>query len=170
MSLGPGGPSSGSYTGIVTVLQQLVQGQAAILSTLQKLAGGITANYASGAWTPALAFGGASVGLTYTSRSGKYTQVGGLIIAEFSIVLSAVGSSAGAATIGGLPVASIASGSSLLGAYSALATISGPVILTVPAGSSVNLLASGAAATSALTNSNFTSTSNFQGSVIYWAS
>lgn len=54
-------------------------------------------------WTPAITFGGGSTGLTYSSRTGRYTRVGKLIYASCEIRLSNKGSSTGAAKIGGLP-------------------------------------------------------------------
>ncbi len=61
--------------------------------------------YKEGSWTPVLKFGGASVGITYTTQSGVYRQVGNAVLAACSITLSAKGSSTGAVTITGLPVA-----------------------------------------------------------------
>lgn len=60
----------------------------------------------AGTFTPALAFGGGSTGLTYGSRVGLYRRVGNVVHYAISIVLSAKGSSAGAATISGLPYTS----------------------------------------------------------------
>lgn len=59
--------------------------------------------YAEGTFTPALAFGGGSTGLTYSSRSGKYTRLGSVVFFYLELVLSAKGSSTGDATISGLP-------------------------------------------------------------------
>lgn len=55
------------------------------------------------AWTPDLQFGGTKVGLTYSSRTGAYWQIGAMIFFYGIINLSAKGSSTGAATILGLP-------------------------------------------------------------------
>lgn len=60
--------------------------------------------YLEGTFTPALAFGGAAVGITYTSRSGVYTRVGRLVHIEIAVLLSSKGSSVGAAVISGLPL------------------------------------------------------------------
>ncbi len=60
----------------------------------------------SGTFTPVIAFGGASVGITYASRFGYYTQIGPLMHVDFDIVLTSKGSSTGAATISGLPAMS----------------------------------------------------------------
>lgn len=61
-----------------------------------------------GTFTPTLAFGGASSGITYTTRVGKYIKVGTLVFVTIRITLSSKGSSTGAATITGLPFASSA--------------------------------------------------------------
>ncbi len=57
-------------------------------------------------WTPVLAFGGLSVGITYGTQSGQYRKVGKIVYFYFHIVLTSNGSSTGTATIGGLPFAS----------------------------------------------------------------
>lgn len=49
--------------------------------------------------TPVLQFGGASVGITYTTQLGNYWQIGKLVFIEVNIVLSAKGSSVGDATV-----------------------------------------------------------------------
>lgn len=54
-------------------------------------------------YIPALSFGGASVGLTYTSRSGTYTRNGDTVHVRGTIVVNDNGSSSGGAAIS-LPV------------------------------------------------------------------
>ncbi len=54
-------------------------------------------------WTPALTFGGASTGITYTSRSGSYYQLGNILHFAFYVELSSKGSATGISAIGGLP-------------------------------------------------------------------
>jgi hypothetical protein len=63
----------------------------------------LLADYEEGTWTPVLAFGGASVGITYAAQGGTYTKIGRLVTGRFVIVLSSKGASTGAATIEGLP-------------------------------------------------------------------
>jgi hypothetical protein len=60
-------------------------------------------DYEEGTWTPTLAFGGASTGITYTSRDGHYIKIGKQVTLHGSIILSSKGSSTGAATIESLP-------------------------------------------------------------------
>lgn len=54
------------------------------------------------AWTPVLAFGGLSVGITYTTQSGYYMRIGSMVIFSANIVLSSKGSSTGTMSISGL--------------------------------------------------------------------
>lgn len=56
------------------------------------------------AYTPVLAFGGASTGITYTSRDGFYTRIGDLIYVGGYIDVNSNGTATGSATIS-LPVA-----------------------------------------------------------------
>jgi hypothetical protein len=61
------------------------------------------ANYAQGTFTPVLAFGGGSTGITYVDQIGTYTRIGNIIIFNVIITLSSKGSSSGAATIANFP-------------------------------------------------------------------
>jgi hypothetical protein len=62
-------------------------------------------DYEEGSWTPDLQFGGAKVGITYTSgyQTGKYIKIGTMVTVTGVIVLTSKGSSNGSATIAGLP-------------------------------------------------------------------
>lgn len=62
-------------------------------------------DYEEGTWTPEVAFGGASVGVTYAARQGRYTKVGRAVTVSFYILLSSKGSSAGNLSVTGLPFA-----------------------------------------------------------------
>lgn len=59
--------------------------------------------YVIGTYTPVLQFGGASVGIAYTTRVGNYTQIGNVVYFVFDILLSSKGSSTGTASFIGLP-------------------------------------------------------------------
>ena len=50
-------------------------------------------DYEVGTWTPTIAFGGASVGITYTIRNGAYVKVGKVVHIRAYIALSSKGSS-----------------------------------------------------------------------------
>ena len=60
-------------------------------------------HYEEGTWTPVVTFGGASTGVTYTARDGEYTRIGRQVTITFMINLSNKGSSNGYAAITGLP-------------------------------------------------------------------
>lgn len=62
-------------------------------------------SFVKSTWTPAVTFGGASVGVTYATRSGTHAIRGKICTAYAEITLSSKGSSVGAATITGLPIA-----------------------------------------------------------------
>jgi enamine deaminase RidA (YjgF/YER057c/UK114 family) len=68
-------------------------------------------DYKEGTWTPGVAFGGNSVGVTYAVwTSGSYTKIGNLVFASGRFGLTSKGTSAGQATVTGLPYAVNATG------------------------------------------------------------
>ena len=69
--------------------------------------GTLSSHVSSTSWTPALLFGGAAVGMTFTTQIGRYARVGNLVTFEATLVLSAKGSSTGLATITGLPISTV---------------------------------------------------------------
>jgi len=84
----------------------ITPGGATTASVIQDSTGqlGTVARTASTAWTPVLAFGGTG-GSSYTTQTGRYVLVDGVVTFTLNIVLSAVGAETGNATITGLPVA-----------------------------------------------------------------
>jgi hypothetical protein len=61
-------------------------------------------DYEEGSWTPAIAFGGSSTGVTYETYSGaRYTKVGNRVFLTASIFLTSKGSQTGSASITGSP-------------------------------------------------------------------
>lgn len=117
-------PAAAPNTGATTVnvsglgTKNLLYADATALSGSELLAGGLydieyngTAfnllNSSQGSaiitWTPTLTFGGASVGITYGTRSGKAWKFGRMMYFSFLIVLTNRGSSSGGAMITGLP-------------------------------------------------------------------
>lgn len=92
---------------------------ALIAAGFDKLPGTLTANgivvvnaggtgmttmpYAEGTFTPAVAFSGAAVGVTYASQVGFYTKIGNRVLFNLYVELTSNGSSTGAFTITGLP-------------------------------------------------------------------
>lgn len=63
--------------------------------------------FAEEQFTPVLAFGGASVGVTYSTQVGRYKKIGSRLIFQIRLVVTSKGSSTGAATITGLPFTSV---------------------------------------------------------------
>ena len=59
-----------------------------------------------GSFTPTLAFGGASTGITYSTNSGEYTKIGNVVLFSIAIMLTSKGTSTGVATIQTLPFVS----------------------------------------------------------------
>lgn len=118
-------------------------------------------HYDDGTFTPDMKFGGASTGITYTSRSGKYNRVGKKVTVEIEVILSSKGSSTGVATIGGLPYTNGSGyGGVNIGYYNNFA--SGVNILArIPAsGTAVQLSKSGGTASVDLIDTDFTNTSH----------
>lgn len=66
--------------------------------------GNALSNYVEGTFTPVLAFGGASVGITYNTQTGVYQRIGNKVTFSINIILTNKGSSTGSATITGLPI------------------------------------------------------------------
>lgn len=75
------------------------------LTSITLGSGTALSTYQQNTWTPALAFGGATTGLSYTTQAGQYTQIGNIVYFQFVINLSSKVSATGNATITGWPVA-----------------------------------------------------------------
>jgi hypothetical protein len=60
-------------------------------------------DYEEGTWTPTIAFGGSTSGVTYTSQGGSYTKIGRLVYCQGMFILTDNGSGSGSAEIRGLP-------------------------------------------------------------------
>jgi hypothetical protein len=91
----PVGGISGLGTNVATAL-------AATLNATTGLAG-----LTIGTFTPGVAFGGGTTGITYTTQTGKYLQFGNIVLMTGAVLLSNKGSSTGAVTLTGFPVASV---------------------------------------------------------------
>jgi len=57
--------------------------------------------YEEGTFTPTLAFGGATTGITYGAQTGYYTRIGRQVTLQIRILLTSKGSATGIATVGG---------------------------------------------------------------------
>lgn len=73
----------------------------------------IMSAYEEGTWTPTLAFGGGSTGITYSSQTGNYTKIGNVVFIQCNISLSSKGTDTGDATLT-LPISTGAGASSSL--------------------------------------------------------
>lgn len=143
-----------SFTGLTTTNGQVafpaVQNPSANANTLD--------DYEENPWTPGIAFGGASVGITYGTRIARYTKIGNVVNIWADITLTAKGSSTGAATITGLPFAvSTVTGSINVSYGEALTGLTGTPVATV-GGSNISLRVWGATGTGSITDANFTNT------------
>lgn len=58
-----------------------------------------------GIFTPSIAFGGNSVGVTYSQQVGAFIKIGNSVNVQIRLILSNKGSSVGIATVQGLPYA-----------------------------------------------------------------
>lgn len=122
-------------------------------------------DYEEGTWTPALAFGGASVGITYTAQAGLYTKIGRAVISTFTISITSNGSSTGNATITGITPAS--SGVVSVTFACAGPTFSGTFIGTLN-GSTITLYShTEAGAANALTDTNIVDATTIYGTMVY---
>lgn len=137
-------------------------------------AGGDTLTiYDEGTWTPSLAFGGASTGITYNAQAGTYTRIGRLVHCFARLSLSSKGSASGSATISGLPFTS-ASGDASNGGVMTPSLYAGMALLTGLSGyvgassTTINLGNDGATETGGVNATNFTNSTTIYFSVQYY--
>lgn len=128
-------------------------------------------DYEEGSWTPTISFGGASVSIAYTTALGRYTKVGRSVIAHGVVTLSNKGSSVGIAGLGGLPFTSANDniyGSVAVGFATGFSSVSGAVIAALgPNTNRMTIYQSASGTAAALTNSNFTATSQLFVTAVY---
>jgi len=126
-------------------------------------------DYKEGTWTPAVSFGGASVGITYdtTNTKGRYVKIGKTVFAWGRVILSNKGSSTGVAAVSlpitslsSLPVASV----TIPFYYQFSGTLTGGYINT-----SNNVFYPVVGGSNNATNANFTDVSDFMFSLFYSA-
>ena len=126
-------------------------------------------DYKEGTWTPVVAFGGASVGITYdaTNTTGRYVKIGSTVFVWGRIILTSKGSSTGNATIS-LPIISSSSlptaAVTVAFCYQTSPVFNGGVVGT--SSTSFNLIYSGG---SLATNAEFTNSTDIVFSAIYAA-
>jgi hypothetical protein len=130
-------------------------------------------DYEEGTFTPSVAFGGASTGITYFDQVGVYTKIGRQVTCTIYVALTNVGSATGNATLQGLP---FANGNVNRGSQSAGSirfdniTYGGSIMIYVP-NSSTNISfaqVSEAGSDSMLTNANFNNDSEMSITITYF--
>ncbi len=131
-------------------------------------------DYEEGTFTPTLAFGGASVGITYTTQSAKYTKVGNKVSFSISLAITNKGSSTGAVTIVGLPFAVSSTTNAdfipiTIGAFSEITFSTVPACIAIQGTNTLVLdeFISGGAQT-ALTNADFENNSTIRVAGFYF--
>lgn len=129
-------------------------------------------DYEEGTFTPAIAFGGAAVGVTYGSPTlGRYTKIGRTVSVAVNLTLSNKGSSTGSATLTGLPFTAANDSISVaaaVGQASGFAGVTGAVLATISANTSrFNLLHSNNGAAAVLSNASFTNSSQLFINAVY---
>lgn len=127
-------------------------------------------DYEEGTFTPALNFGGAATGITYSTQSGVYNKTGGVVWTQLTIVLTSKGTATGAATITGYPfsnnVQSVTVG--VMGGNSNMATLTSPVNGTLTA-TTVSLFDHAAGGQTAIDDTNFANNTAFRFTMVYGA-
>jgi hypothetical protein len=131
-------------------------------------------DYEEGTWTPTITFGGASVGLTYSTRDCSYQKIGNRVRITGYIFLSNKGSSTGTAKLNGLPFTS-ANSNFGLGTFSAtyfnaFSGLTSVICGYVNSNSTQVFMQSGSATgTGDMGDGNFTNTSQFIFNIEYQA-
>jgi hypothetical protein len=122
----------------------------------------------SGNWTPTILFGGAAVGITYTTQAGVYTKTGNEVVARMRLTLSSKGTSVGAFQIVGLPFANNSAyyGSVLVTRQVNMATAAAPCG-QVQLSSATAVIFSNAAPGTALDNTAFNNNSTIDAEIQY---
>lgn len=132
----------------------------------------------SGTFTPTIAFGGLSVGLTYGLQYGRYVKTGLSVDIMIQVGLTAKGSSTGVVSIGGLPfLASNESPAKWISVYVYNATYTSTTFTTLAGQIGANSMTLANiwqmpdtdTIRVAMTNSNFSDTTTIIVSGTYWS-
>jgi hypothetical protein len=129
--------------------------------------------YGPATWTPGIAFGGASTGLTFSRNFGEYQLIGNMVYTYYSIILTSKGAATGAATMTGLPVQ--AQSTAPLGALgnastviTGMAGLSGALVVAANQGATDAVFYMGATTGSAqVLDTNFTNATTLGGQLFY---
>lgn len=120
---------------------------------------------------PALQFGGAAVGITYSVQLGIYWKVGKLVFFNIQLALTSKGSSTGNATIANMPFTSNTGDATyaLLGVSVTYPASCTSLIAVLGNGTAtINLYGTGSGAITNLTNTHIANTSVIQLTGLYW--
>ncbi len=161
--------NGGTSVDIASAALPLGSGQIQFPATQNPSAGAnVLDDYEEGTLTPVLAFGGSSVGITYGGHTGTYTKIGNLVTCFWRITLSSKGAQTGAATISGLPfsVGNPTGAVVTFSYFNSLAALTGALAAYANA-TTIQLNQQGAAGVAALTDANFTNTSDVIGGCVY---
>lgn len=169
--------TTGGNLQVGTVLDLGSTGQIQFPATFNPSAGAnVLDDYEELTWTPAIAFGGSSVGVTYTLQEGRYTKIGRLVVASWNLILSNKGAAAGSVTITGLPFTASGAATAVNAVsavqWVALATTQLNVTTSVNPGGT-NMFVQGIAVASTgnvtvLQNTDISNTTNLLGTVAYY--
>ncbi len=171
-----GTPTSGNLANCTfPTLNQSTTGSAATLTTARTINGvsfngsaniqtttASTSDYSTGTYTPAVTFGGATTGITYTLQQGYYTKIGNQCCFNAIVQLANKGSATGSmALLLPFPSASNTNNYTSFPVYLDVFTgLSGSnQNSTMPGTSAVLLYSSGTGTSTAITNTNATNTS-----------
>lgn len=166
VSGGSAAPTDNTLTAILDAIMSSTQG--AVLSRGASVWGASTET----SWTPAIAFGGASVGVTYTTQVGQYLTLGYFVAALFNVVLSSKGSSTGSMTLS-LPVT--AGGTNRVGSVIITNYVNLTGVTTQPFGSiaagatTANILVAASTTVANVADTNTTNAGAISGMLFYFS-
>jgi hypothetical protein len=126
-------------------------------------------DYEEGTWTPAIIFGGSSVGVTYSGRTGKYTKIGNMVSVFMSVQLSNKGSSTGGVQFTGFPFACVNTGNPVSAIYGTLTSISSQMVPYI-SNTTLTLEQMNTGSQSPVTNTQVTNSSTFYFNMTYQVS
>jgi hypothetical protein len=154
---------SGLAAGIATFLATPSSANLATALTDESGTAGTLPFQSTGTWTPAVAFGGGTTGITYGTQTGAYTRIGNVCFLQCRITLTSKGSSTGTATVTGSPFTPIQDSGYIGGvSWGNMSSISGNVFCqTGNTGAfSVRCGSAGGTTSATLVDTNFTNTSD----------